>query len=119
MLAAVKAGLGFTAGNANVLEQALIGVRKTTGFSAEETDRLGAALLRMSARLGIGAATLAEYAEAGGQLGIRKGLLEFVEAAAKKKPIRHPSLVRGLWNIFGFRYCFFGLIAFVEECITK
>ncbi len=46
-------------------------VRKTTGLTAEATDKLGRSILQMSNRLAIPAMELAKIAEVAGQLGIR------------------------------------------------
>lgn len=67
------------------LETAMVGVRKTTGLADEQLKVLERGILRLSARLGIGAANLAAYAETAGQLGIEgvENILAFTEAAAK------------------------------------
>lgn len=67
------------------LQDAMVGVRKTTGMSRGELVLLQDDLVKLSRRLGIGAAELAGYAEMAGQLGIagRRDIAAFTEAAAK------------------------------------
>ncbi len=77
--------IGSAISSAALFEQAMIGVRKTTGLAGDEFDQLSAGVLDLSAKLGIPAIELANITATAGQLGIngKAALLAFTETAAK------------------------------------
>lgn len=74
---AVKAAINF--------ETKMSEVRKTTGFSADETKKFGNSLLEMSKSLPVATDDLADIAAVAGQLGIQgtKNIQDFTEIIAK------------------------------------
>gem|GEM_PF-4386421 len=85
----IGAGLTAAAGGAIYaaakFEQAMVGVRKTTGLGAEEMAKLSQSILDMSTRIPKSAEELAEIAEVAGQLGISgvDNIAKFTETVAK------------------------------------
>lgn len=67
------------------LENAMVGVRKTTGASAEETEKLRQDFINLSKEMPVSAKGLASIGEVAGQLGIqgRDNIKNFTETVSK------------------------------------
>jgi len=80
----VKMGVDAVQG-AIQFESKMAEVRKTTGFTADETKRMGKELLEMSKSLPVATDDLADIAAVAGQLGITgsKNITDFTEVIAK------------------------------------
>lgn len=90
------------------LEEAMAGVRKSAGLTAEETAAMTDQILKLSRDIPIAATGLAAIAEAGGQLGIAKNdIAEFVELTAQMgiafdiSADRAGGAIAKLKNVFG------------------
>ncbi|MBI5427544.1 MAG: phage tail tape measure protein [Nitrospinae bacterium] len=79
------AALTVAAKAAGDLEQQMFNVRKTSGLSADEIDRLKKSIIDMSGRVPLAANDLGKIAAIAGQLGIqgRKDIEAFTETVAK------------------------------------
>jgi len=82
---ALRKGLDEAVGEAVKFERQMIDVRKVTGLSATEIDRLGDALLALQSTFGLDREGLTDIAFVAGQLGIEgvENIAAFVEQVAK------------------------------------
>ena len=82
---AMAAGIGLAIKSYVNLETAMVGVRKTTGMTAEEISVLEGKIIDLSKVMPVAATKLAGIAEVAGQLGIQgsENILKFTETVAK------------------------------------
>lgn len=79
--AAPTLALGLASNAAITFEDSLADVRKSTGLTADETAKLGSALLDLSKNTRTSNASLLDIAKIGGQLGVAQSqLLPFIES---------------------------------------
>ncbi len=83
--AAIAGGIALAVKSYIDLETAMVGVRKTTGMTAEETEVLEKAIVDLSQEMPVAATKLAGIAEVAGQLGIQgtEDILKFTETVAQ------------------------------------
>lgn len=93
-------------------QKELLNVAKTTEFTGEQIERLGAGLQDLSTRLNVSALDLAKVASAGGQLGLGKaggveGILAYTETTARFASVLNVTVeeagtgIGKLSNLFG------------------
>jgi TP901 family phage tail tape measure protein len=92
-LASAAAYIGGTSAAAVSFESAMIDVRKTTGLTGDDLDKLGDEFLRIASRVGVGRRAVAEIGATAGQLGIEgtENIARFTETVAKMTKVTQMS----------------------------